>query len=129
MKILTVFCFIHFLYIFNKQGIKGHEGWSRDQEKPYPTSLTPPHQKKYCLDEECCSMVGGKKPLGNKWPRNISFQFWSHSQKRGGMPLSAQKNSLMSTLWKPKPRRSLWQKSISPQRQIFEIPFPVYHIW
>ncbi len=39
------------------------------------------------------------------------------------------KKSLMSTLWKLKPRWSLWQRRISPQRKIFEIPLPVYHIW
>ena len=39
--------------------------------------------KKYCLDEECCSTVSGKKPLSSNWLRNISFQFWSQSLKKG----------------------------------------------
>ena len=96
---------------------------TRRNHIPHP-SLHP--IKKYCLDEKCCSMVGSKKPLGSRWRRNIFFQFWSHSYKKGWDEL---KKSLMSTFWMPKPRTSLWQRGISPQRQIFEIPLPVYHIW
>ena len=79
MKILTVssrfiFSFFHFL-----TSIKGHEGCSRDQRNHIPLPSPPPICKKYCLDKECCTTVGGK----------ICFfcNFGHIPKKGGGMPL------------------------------------------
>ena len=76
--------------------------------------------------------VGPRWAAKNLWAVNSQeiFPFsFGHIPKNGVGCHCQLKKSLMSTLWKLKPRGSLWQRSISPQRQIFEIPLPVYHIW